>query len=768
MIDIGQLSAPELIAAVNDRNGDILNPRRLKNHRDDGGERFYANRLYSLPAYIGWLHDKVTAKLKARADVANSEAAQYERHKLRMAERSRTKSLAARDIGEIPDCLHPEDVKRCRFDLALFCETFFPLWFFNEFCDQHLEVIQNIQQIVLQGGMQAMAMPRHRGKTVITKAACLWAALYGHRKYTVWLAAQDKMAGDAVDDFWSVLRSNQKLVDAFPAACHPLVMGGADQRSRPLYHGRELQMGRRDLKIILPDIEGSPSSSNIIEAGGIMVAVRGLHFVRNDGTVCRPDLIVLDDPQTDEVALSDGQCDKRETIITQAVLGLSGPGVKIAAVMPCTIIREGDLSSRLLDREKNPEWHGIIGKAVVADGERPKKDTDDPLHADLPINMGLWEKYNKLRIKSLNETNTIRYATEFYAKNRAAMDVGCLATWEEDFNADEISAIQHEMNIFFQSPTMFFAERQNSPMKPAGVIDQLKKSELIERVSDLQREMVPPGSDVITAFVDLHSDVLYWMVVAWNRRFSGQIISYGTWPDQESAYFEKSKARKKLENTDECRGKSLDTQLQIALTQIFEYLDRDWHSEDGTLHKLTRGMIDGNWVLTTAAADRFCRVSKWRGRVHYSRGEASIEKWVVRETEYRGDHWMKRARKKTEFTQSYAYSTNAWKTRVAQFLRAKPGGDASIVFHKPDGQYDHRMPVDHFCAESCFLRDNTEDDFRWENIRDQDNHFWDCLIGNAVVASVCGVSMPQLEMAKPIVKPVKRRQRVHYGEWARE
>lgn len=210
--------------------------------------------------------------------------------------------------------------------------------------------------------MQAVALPRHRGKSTITKAACLWAALYGHRRYVVWLAADDEKAEKAVSGFWLMLRRNQKIVEAFPKACYPLVKGGPDRRSRPLYRGQELNMGLVGMQIILPDISGSECESCIIEAGGLLTAVRGLAYDRPDGTIVRPDFVILDDPQTDESAASDGQCEKREKIINHSVLGLAGPGVKISAIMPCTIIREGDLSWRILDRDQNPEWHGITGK----------------------------------------------------------------------------------------------------------------------------------------------------------------------------------------------------------------------------------------------------------------------------------------------------------------------------------------------------------------------------------------------------------------------
>ena len=78
----------------------------------------------------------------------------------------------------------------------------------------------------------------------------------------------------------------------------------------------------------------------------------------------RPDFVLLDDPQTRESAESPSQCAMRERIITGDVLGLAGPRKKIAAVMPCTVIRKGDLAHRFLDHAVHPEWQGMTFQLV--------------------------------------------------------------------------------------------------------------------------------------------------------------------------------------------------------------------------------------------------------------------------------------------------------------------------------------------------------------------------------------------------------------------
>lgn len=759
-LDCGTLSAPELMEAINSAGlGAPLTEKLLKNHREAApAKRFNHRRVYSLPAYVGWLHDE---REKSRP---KSNAEQYEIHKQKMADRSREKSLAARDIGEIPKPLHVEEAAACRLNLALFCKTFLPGWFPKAWSPQHLQVIREIENIILNGGMQAIAMPRGRGKTTITKAACLWAVLYGHRKYVLWLAAEDEKAGAAINDFWKTLRRSEKIVAAFPAACYPLVRGGSDQRSRPLYQGRELDMGRRELQIILPDIEGSPAASNVLEAGGLLGSVRGPQYQRSDGTIARPDCVILDDPQTDQSAKSTqpgGQCDTREKVINGAVLGLGGPGVKMAAVMPCTIIRENDLSSRILNRKLNPDWHGITGKMLET----------------LPLNMPLWEKYNAKRIESLNEENSIRLATDFYLVHRQELDRGAIPTWDEDFEPGEASAVQHAMNLYFRDRPSFFAERQNAPLLAWDSVEQLNREDILQRYNLLPRFIVPDDTSVITAFVDVHKDILYWMVVAWRQNFSGQITAYGTWPDQRSAQFDQRNADFKIGALPEFKSKSLETQLEMAFLALYPQLDREWQTESGEIMRLSMSLIDANWEKSTAVVHKFAATSAWRGKIFGSHGrgisaaQKPISAWKRANRDVFGPpdnaSWTIPADRGDHPWRHVVFDANVWKTHVAEFLMADPDGAASLALHAPEQQYDHRLLADHFTSEHREPKIGpyrTADSWSLPDTR-PDNHWLDCLTGAAVAASIRGIRIPQLGAAKAVKVKKKARTKVHYGQW---
>lgn len=120
---------------------------------------------------------------------------------------------------------------------------------------------------------------------------------------------------------------------------------------------------------MLPTIAapGNKASGVVISCSGMKGSdIRGQNYARADGQVVRPQLVMVDDPQTTESAWSPSQSQRREAILAGDVLGMAGPGRKIAGLMACTVIRPGDMADNILDRDKHPEWQGERTKMVYA------------------------------------------------------------------------------------------------------------------------------------------------------------------------------------------------------------------------------------------------------------------------------------------------------------------------------------------------------------------------------------------------------------------
>lgn len=277
--------------------------------------------------------------------------------------------------------------------------------------------------------------------------------------------------------------------------------------------------------------KGSPRR-RLVRVAGITGRIRGMKAKRADGQSVRPSLVLLDDPQTDESARSPSQCHTREQILAGAILGLAGPGRKIAGLMTLTVERPEDMADRLLDRDKHPQWQG----------ERT------PMVYRFPRNQKLWQQYAQLRAEGQRSGRGTGGATEFYGKHQVAMDTWAAVAWPQRFNPDELSAIQHAMDLKLdQGEAAFWAEYQNQPL-PEQPADQerLSAQNIATQCHGLQRREVPVGVQHLTAFIDVQGTLLYWMLCGWEKDFTGYVLDYGAYPDQRQTYFTLREARRPL------------------------------------------------------------------------------------------------------------------------------------------------------------------------------------------------------------------------------
>jgi len=89
-----------------------------------------------------------------------------------------------------------------------------------------------------------------------------------------------------------------------------------------------------------------------------------------------------------------------------------------------------------------------------------------------PTNETLWQRYAEIRAEGMRNGDGGASATEFYRENKDAMDAGSIIVWPERFNYDELSAIQHAMNLKLQDEAAFFAEYQN--LEPSRFVQALQ------------------------------------------------------------------------------------------------------------------------------------------------------------------------------------------------------------------------------------------------------------------------------------------------------
>lgn len=772
--DPRKLKPGQLVRLLNSTPlGPVLSDRKLRTQRETAGLRIGDGQTVDLFRYAAWLFgqwqesgigkresgDRVDrASLAATgvdADPASptapvsADADKYTAKKERERARNSAASRSGRDVGEIPAVANPARRAAAEGHLRTFLLTYLAHWFPKPFSPDQEDLIDEIQHVGDEGGLKAYALPRGSGKTTICEGSVLWAALKGRRRFIAFIGASRDGASESLDTLKGELETNDLLAADWPEVCAPIrkLEGIANRCAGQHHQGQRTYIQWSGTTLVLPTIAGSRASGVVICVRGITGRIRGMKFRRADGTLARPDLAIIDDPQTDASAHSELLCGKRLKTVTQAILGLPGPGEKIAALMPCTIIVPGDMAAQILDRTKHPEWHGVVRKLIY----------------DFPTRQDLWDQYADIRRRDMQAGGDGAPATEFYRANRADMDRGGRVAWEARFEPGELSALQNAMNLLIdRGEEAFAAEYQNAPQVREETDTELATVEQIEtKVNGLARGVVPLAATKLTAFIDVQHSLLYWLVTAWRDDFTGAIIDYGAFPDQGRGHFQLRGARKTLAKA--FPGMSTAAAVLAGLDALVgQMLARRFDIEGGGQGFIERLLIDSKDGTLSAELIEFCRNHPQAARIFPSEGkgigpaDTPMHQYKVQPGEKIGDHWLlKKATKQA--ARKIVIDTNYWKTFVHARLLAPVGDKGCLTLFGLKKKTDHRLLAEHLHGEKPERirhekTGRTGDVWKLKSHK-PDNHWLDGLAGAAVAASYQGcrlIPQPGATMRKKI------------------
>lgn len=674
--------------------------------------------------------------LETRAKDRAERRANYRRQ--HAAKQSRTDSAAARDIGEIPEVADPARRKKALANLETFNRTYFPERFSLKFSADHKKVMRRQQQAITRGGLFAVAMPRGSGKTTVTETAAIYAIVTGRHPFVMIIGADKEAAVDILDSIKVELETNDLLAADFPELCYPIrKLEGISHRCKgQTYKGKRTGIAWSQQQITLPTIPGSQAAGVTVRTRGITGKIRGAKFTRRDGKTVRPTLVIVDDPQTDESANSPSQCANRLRILNGAVLGLGGPGVKIAGILPCTVIRRGDLADQLLDRELSPDWRGERFKMLYA----------------LPDRLDLWEKYNDIRTGELRQSTgdededevLTPKANAYYKKNRKKMREGALVAWPDRHNPDELDGLQHAMNLRFLDLVAFESEYQNDPQDDQQDDDDiLEPDQIAARVNGYDRHTIPADTQKLVAFIDVQKKALYYMVAAFRLDFTGYVIDYGAFPDPGLRYFTLAGLKKTLARRYPKAG--LEGRIFSGLTELGKQLiARPYVTTAGARLQLSRILIDANWGDSTDTVYRYCAQPEQRIFLpSHGRGITAAKKplneYQQKPGDLVGDNWRVPAAPGRHGSRYAIYDSNHYKT-FAHARLAQTDGDAGAVTLWKAPPTQHRMFADHLHGEYPVRTTGYgREVIQWnERPNRPDNHLLDCYAGVCVAAAIEG------------------------------
>ena len=370
-------------------------------------------------------------------------------------------------------------------------------------------------------------MARGHGKTAYTKGGCKWTITTGKRHYVIAVGSNSENAENIIDDVFDGITQNAAFVRDFPEIALPfLKMGGAYQRAKTqTYHNVLTNAKKSAHRIVLPTIinpktgKPFPSSGAILEAVGFSSGARGKAKL-----TVRPDFVIFDDLQTDDLAGSDGQVPKAVRKIKKTFMGLAGHRKKIAAIMTSTPIEADDLSETFA---ADPGWRTKTYKMLIS---WPTCHNPEAAEAERKGIRDYWQEYWDI-FTAEKDAGRVPHkkANRFYLKHRKAMDEGAKVLNPGNFDPDtEKSGIQHAMNLYFRDGfETFMSEYQMQPPR-SDFAFALSSRLILSRIRrGVEPGTIPPESVLTVATTDVNPGyALSTTVISFDVQLTALVVAY--------------------------------------------------------------------------------------------------------------------------------------------------------------------------------------------------------------------------------------------------
>ncbi len=657
----------------------------------------------------------------------------YEQHRARVGQLQNVKTAAGTDIGPPPACKDPARRALAEADLEFFLRTYFAKAFHLEFSDDQKASCVAMKDAIDNGETYAEAQPRGDGKTTRAIRSALWAILTGRKRFVGIIGNTSPAARRAIKAIRKILATNHLLYEDFPQEIHGFPQLGDSNRRAGGQHidGVKTQINVATTEVMFPTRPDSNASGAIVYSCGLTGDIRGPNVTTADGEVLRPDLIILDDPQSKESATSKSQTQMRWETVEQDIMGLAGPDIALTIIALCTVIAIDDLSERLL---KSENW----------------KTRRTKLLYEFPTNLKLWDEFFQLWREGHRVDKSPDRANAFYRANWEAMHEGAVVGNPYRFRPQkgELDGLQFSMLKWHRNPGAFAAEYQNEPIDASTAAEQPRCAGLERKLTNLPRGVVPLWATHLTAGIDIQQRLLYFSVIAWDDDFQGSIIDYGAFPEQPRSYFTLSDASPTLQSASSMT--EIEASIWWGLERLSQYLSREWLIEGGKgSMRCGRALVDVGWGEMANLAYEFLRRSPHKflmpsKGVGVTAGKKSMDEWAKKPGEQHGLNWIITSTDNQQRMRRVMHDANWWKTFFAGRC-ALPFGSAGSVSIFGEREEQHRLMVDHLAAEAATKTfGNGREVWEWHMKPGADNHLLDCDVLAAVGASTLNVSLSSL------------------------
>ncbi len=443
-------------------------------------------------------------------------------------ERDANRKRAARAAGKtvvIPLCADLERRRRLEAD-----DEAWLLWYYGPesgcenpftyaFTSQQKEMVAAIHDAIVYGEDQSIAASRGEGKTTYCERMITKYSLQGIIRFAVLFAATGGAAEDSLETIKLDLETNERLRADYPEVCIPV----AALENTPNRAHYQLVSGKRHdngetfeacassfswcgKEIYFPKVPGSPSSGTIIATRGLDSAVRGL---KKKGR--RPDVAVIDDPDTEDTVRSGEQATKLEDKIDRGIAALGGQKRNIGRVMLSTIQNRTCVSFKFTDPDQKPSWKPKRFRFLIQKPER----------------MDLWQDW--IVLKQADWIHKTNKAHEMYLEKFEEMNRGAEVANPNRFTSEESTALEFYFSrVARLGQDAVSTEYDNDPPSDETVQKIVLTSYHIQNncLSGVEKRVIPEGTVCLTRAGDVQKLGLHWVAIAWNEHAVGCIVDY--------------------------------------------------------------------------------------------------------------------------------------------------------------------------------------------------------------------------------------------------
>lgn len=379
-----------------------------------------------------------------------------------------------------------------------------------------VKILAEMEEAVRSSRPYQVLVARGGGKTSYTEAAVAYLIATGRKRFCLISSINAKQAQQILREITAVFTEEPFATD-YPDIAVPLLLLDGHGRRSQRYGGRDTKVRLVTDETALPVIVEKDGTESA--ASGACIRAKALKSVRGtkNGTQ-RPDLVVLDDLQTREVAESEERVADVLKLIRGDVMGLAGRG-KASVISTATTIAPDDVTVLLA---ADPAWKTTRNPALVRWPDEWGKDGH-----------GLWGEYFALfDEENANDLPHSRRggSLALYRRERKAMDAGAdILNWGFfDREGGQISGLQRLMDAYHQMGNdAFMAEYQMEPVRNSFAVEVTARLIMSRVRPGVRACQVPEGTVMTVAATDLNPSYgLTTAVVAFDVSLTGLVTAY--------------------------------------------------------------------------------------------------------------------------------------------------------------------------------------------------------------------------------------------------